>query len=127
MTGDGKAIGTKFGIAFAGVWVWSVKDYIDRGFMKLFDPYYLFKDYDEKRFAEPLEKNELFDDEKKEEMVKVAPLREKVATMDAKTAAKTLSCEEEEVEFYERLFIIDRMGKDENYAQDVVAEFKALH
>jgi hypothetical protein len=45
MTGDGKAIGTKFGITFAGKWVWMMKDYIDMGFMKLFDPHYLFKDY----------------------------------------------------------------------------------
>jgi hypothetical protein len=29
MTGDGKAIGTKFGIAFTGAWVWKMKDYID--------------------------------------------------------------------------------------------------
>lgn len=46
MTGDGKAIGTKFGIAFSGKWVWNMKDYIDRSFMKLFDPKYLFKDYE---------------------------------------------------------------------------------
>ena len=45
MTGDGKGIGTKFGIAFAGKWVWKMKDHIDRSFMKLFDPNYLFKDY----------------------------------------------------------------------------------
>jgi selenide,water dikinase len=45
MTGDGKAIGTKFGIAFAGKWVWKMKDFIDAGFMKLFQPEYLFKDY----------------------------------------------------------------------------------
>lgn len=127
MTADGKAIGTKFGIAFSGRWVWNMKDYIDMGFMKLFDPHYLFKDFETKRFAEPLEKNELFDDEKKEEMIKVAPLREKVATMDPQTAAKTLKCEEDEIEFYERLFIIDRMGKDESYAKDVVDEFKILH
>jgi hypothetical protein len=38
MTADRKAIGTKFGIAFTGRWVWNMKDYIDTGFMKLFDP-----------------------------------------------------------------------------------------
>ena len=42
MTGDGKAIGTKFGIAFSGKWVWNMKTYIDVGFMKLFDPNYLY-------------------------------------------------------------------------------------
>lgn len=45
MTGDGKAIGTKFGISFCGKWVWNMKDYIDVGFMKLFYPDYLFKDH----------------------------------------------------------------------------------
>jgi len=38
MTGDGKAIGNKFGISFTGKWVWNMKDYIDRSFMKLFNP-----------------------------------------------------------------------------------------
>ena len=46
MTGDGKAIGTKFGIAFSGRWVWEMKDYIDSGFMKLFHPEFLFDGYD---------------------------------------------------------------------------------
>lgn len=64
MTGDGKAIGTKFGISFAGKWVWRMKDHIDTGFMKLFDPKYLFKDYETRGFAHPLENNELFEEEK---------------------------------------------------------------
>ena len=46
MTGDGKAIGTKFGIAFAGQWVWKMKDHIDRSFMKLFAPENLYESYD---------------------------------------------------------------------------------
>ena len=29
MTGDGSAIGTKYGITFKGKWVWLMKDYID--------------------------------------------------------------------------------------------------
>jgi len=45
MTGDQKAIGAKYGITFVGKWVWDMKDFIDRGFMKLFDPNYLFNDY----------------------------------------------------------------------------------
>ncbi len=49
MTGDGKAIGTKFGIAFAGKWVWKMKDYIDSGFMKLFHPQFLYSNYDMKK------------------------------------------------------------------------------
>ena len=46
MTGDGSAIGTKFGIAFSGKWVWLMKDYIDSGFMKLFHPNFLYENYD---------------------------------------------------------------------------------
>jgi hypothetical protein len=46
MTGDGKAMGTKFGIAFVGRWVWNMKDYIDMGFMKLFYAEYLFNDHE---------------------------------------------------------------------------------
>lgn len=67
MTGDGKAIGSKFGIAFTGKWVWGMKDYIDRSFMKLFSPNYLFKDYALRGCDEPLENNELFENEKSDE------------------------------------------------------------
>mmetsp|Transcript_5879 Transcript_5879/g.7966 ORF Transcript_5879/g.7966 Transcript_5879/m.7966 type:complete len:185 (+) Transcript_5879:100-654(+) len=38
MTGDEKAIGTKFGMTWSGKWVWKMKDYIDSGFMQLFLP-----------------------------------------------------------------------------------------
>jgi len=109
MTGDGKAIGTKFGITFAGNWVWLMKDYIDLGFMKLFDPYYLFKDYKLKGAAEPLENNELFDDEKAELDSKLEPIKKKVASMTPTEAAILLACEEEESEFHERLMILTRM------------------
>ena len=36
MTGDEKAIGTKFGMAWSGRWVWKMKDFIDGSFMRLF-------------------------------------------------------------------------------------------
>ena len=65
MTGDGKAIGQKFGMAFSGKWVWKLKDFIDVGFMKLFDPHMLFNDYDTKGYAEPVEDNRLFEEEGK--------------------------------------------------------------
>ena len=61
MTGDGKAIGTKFGITFAGKWVWNMKNHIDTGFMKLFDPNYLFKDYKSKGTVERVEDNYMFE------------------------------------------------------------------
>ena len=67
MTGDGISLGTKYGIAFSGKWVWELKDYIDSSFMKLFDPTILFEDYANKGMAVPLERNELFEDDKSEE------------------------------------------------------------
>ena len=36
MTGDGSAIGFRFGKAMTGAWVWHLKDLIDRSFMDLF-------------------------------------------------------------------------------------------
>jgi NADH dehydrogenase FAD-containing subunit len=33
---DGRAVGTKFGIAFEGPWVWKLKDWIDQSWMQLF-------------------------------------------------------------------------------------------
>lgn len=75
MTGDGKAIGTKFGIAFAGQWVWKMKDHIDRSFMKLFAPENLYETYDysktfqqQKHLLKPVENADaLFEEEKASE------------------------------------------------------------
>jgi len=115
MTGDGMALGAKFGITFSGKWVWHMKDFIDRGFMNLFDPNYLFKDYQNKGTSEPLENNELFDDEKAELEVKLAPLRAKVANMDPAEAGALLSCSENEEEFHERLIILTRMHFEKEF------------
>jgi NADPH-dependent 2,4-dienoyl-CoA reductase/sulfur reductase-like enzyme len=103
MTGDEKAVGTKFGIAFSGRWVWKMKDYIDGGFMKLFNPKYLFSDYTLKGFAEPLENNELFDEEKKGSQSHLDEVRATVLKYTAEEAAKHLKCDEEEEEFHSRL------------------------
>jgi hypothetical protein len=99
MTGDGNGIGSKFGIAFVGKWVWKMKDYIDVNFMKLFSPQYLFKD--PVNYKDPLENNELFEEEKAEEKSSTDAKRGKVAEMDAKTAAKYLLADEESEEFLE--------------------------
>ena len=57
MTGDGSAIGTKFGIAFCGKWVSHMKDHNDRGFMKFFALENLFNTYDySKTFQEQKDK-----------------------------------------------------------------------
>ena len=98
MTGDGMAIGCKHGMGFTGKWVWKMKDWIDVGFMKLFQPEYLFNDWEHKRYAEPVENNELFESEKAEERVITDKIRERVAKFSAREAAEWLSkpreCEE---------------------------------
>lgn len=124
MTGDGKALGAKFGITFAGKWVWLMKDFIDRGFMTLFDPNQLFNDYPHKGASEPLENNELFDDAKAELEAKLAPMRAKVATMDPAEAGALLACSEEETEFHERLMILTRMHFEKDFELKVVEAFK---
>lgn len=46
--------------------------------------------------------------------------------MDYKVAASALACSEEEEEFYERLFVIDRMGKEEEFMKNVVDYYRSL-
>jgi len=75
MTGDGKAIGTKFGIAFTGKWVWKMKDYIDVSFMNLFEWDYLFNDFEHKGYSDPLINNELYEEEKKELADWIEPIK----------------------------------------------------
>ena len=58
MTGDEKAIGTKFGMTWSGKWVWKMKDYIDMSFIKLFQPQYLYRDYATLGTQFPIENNE---------------------------------------------------------------------
>jgi hypothetical protein len=113
MTGDNKAVGAKFGIAFAGKWVWGMKDYIDRGFMKLFDPNYLFNDFANKGCAEPLERNELFENELAEEKVFTDKIKTEVASFNHKVAAEWLAVDEEYDDWFKQLYILDRMGKEE--------------
>lgn len=115
MTGDEEAIANKHGIAFSGKWVWRMKDWIDRGFMKLFDPHYLFEDYANKGTAKRLANNELFDDEDKELQAMLAPIKERVKGMSAEEAGKQLSCDESETEFHERFQILMRMHTDPEY------------
>jgi hypothetical protein len=82
MTGDGKAVGSKFGIAFSGKWVWKMKDYIDVGFMTLFHPNHLYENYDinkrvpeQRHLIKAIEHNELFEEEKATEKAKLDPIR----------------------------------------------------
>jgi hypothetical protein len=88
MTADGKAIGTKFGIAFCGKWVWNMKDYIDVGFMKLFYGDYLFKDHGVYTVKD--ETGEQLAAEKAPIMEKIDKIKAQVAEMDPITGAKSL-------------------------------------
>lgn len=99
MTGDGSAIGTKFGITFKGKWVWHMKDYIDQSFMDLFDASLLFEDFKNKGTEVPLEANELFEDEKAEEAKKLQPIRERVTKISPEEAGALFSVEPTETEF----------------------------
>ena len=88
MTADGKAIGTKFGIAFCGKWVWNMKDYIDVGFMKLFYADYLFKDHGV--YSVQDETGEQLAAEKAPIIEKIEKMKAQVAEMDPLTGAKSL-------------------------------------
>lgn len=124
MTGDGKAIGTKFGIAFAGKWVWNMKDYIDVGFMKMFYANYLFED--------PIALTGRDDncDKLATEMApikaKIEIIRAQVAEMNPETAAKWLLLGEDEEDFMIPLQVIDRMGRDETFMKEVVTIYREL-
>lgn len=124
MTGDGKAIGNKFGIAFSGRWVWNLKNYIDTSFMRLFDPNFLFQDYPKLGTAVPLESKGLFEDESGEEKAVTAKVRQQIDRLDALAAARLLQADEEQEDFMEQLIVIDRMGKDEAFCRDVVELYK---
>ena len=123
-TGDQMGLGNKFGITFSGKWVWNMKDFIDTTFMKLFTPKYLFEDYETQGYAKPIEHNELFEDESAEVKAKTQPIRDSVAKLNSSQAAQILSCGEEEEEFFERLFILDRMHFDPDFASAVVSKFR---
>ena len=102
MTGDESCIGAKFGICFVGKWVWKLKDYIDMSFMDLFNPKYLFTDYENKGTAEPIENFALFDDEKEELKKTIEECKKQSYEMSPEEGAKHLSCDEEETEFHLR-------------------------
>jgi len=46
--------------------------------------------------------------------------------MSAKSAASLLAANEEEDEFFERLFVIDRMGREEQFMKDVVENYNKV-
>lgn len=122
-TGDKAGIGSKFGIAFAGKWVWAMKDSVDVKFMNSVDPHYLFHDYANKGTADPVRDNLLFEQETRGEQLRLAELRNRVSYCGAEEAARKLSCQEEVIDFMEKFLILDRMTKDRAFAAGVCKDF----
>ena len=125
MTGDEKAVGTKFGFSFDGKWVWNMKDYIDLGFMKLFDPNLLFNDYKTKGYEEPVENGELFEEEKKctDEMKEKA--KEAANQMSVEDAVKKLTVDEESEDFMEQFMILERMKNEKDFREGIQESMKS--
>jgi len=71
MCGDGEAIGSKHDMCFHGNWVWGLKDYIDMSFMNLFNPKYLFENYETDGTKTPLPNFSLFEDTPDEEKAEI--------------------------------------------------------
>lgn len=107
MTGDSYSIGAKFGICFYGRWVWELKDYIDMSFMDLFNPKYLFKDYETKGTAEPIDNYTLYEEEENIEKKKVIEqLKQQAYAMEPTEGAETLGCSPDESEYMLRWQIL---------------------
>ena len=111
-TGDYRAIGTRYGFSFAGKWVWNMKDYIDVGFMKLFDPNNLFNDYKNKGTAEPLDFNALFEEELKSASDERLRIKDKVKHLSVEDASKYFKVSEDSEEYLEQFMILERMKID---------------
>ena len=124
MTGDKKAVGTKFGFTFDGKWVWNMKDHIDVNFMKLFDPYFLFNDYDNKGFSEPVENNELFEEDQKGYNEEKLKAKELVSDMSVDDAVQLMKSDEEHEGFMEQFMVLERMKVDETFREGVIAGCK---
>lgn len=119
MTGDGGSIGSKFGICFVGKWVWQMKDIIDMAFMDLFNPKYLFEDYENSGDSKPIDKPV-----KNAEKTKYLEEAKKSADeMTATEAAKVLGCAADETAFEVRLAILTRMHFEEEFRNEVVSKY----
>jgi hypothetical protein len=50
-------------------------------------------------------------------------LKKEISEIDPRKAATLLNCPEEETEFFSRLFVIDRMGRENDFKDEVVKEY----
>lgn len=129
MTADGNCIGSKFGIGFVGKWVWGLKDFIDMGFMNLFNPKYLFKDYETQGTKEPIDDFSLFDDIDEKSKLKsiIEEHKKKAYEMGPEAAAKLLACSEDIEEYQDKWQVLTRMHLDAEYTAEVVKHYKPIN
>lgn len=119
-TGDYRGVGTRYGFSFAGKWVWNMKDYIDVGFMKLFDPENLFNDYKNKGTAEPLDFNALFEEELKSASDERIRVKDKVKHLSSEDAAAMFRVSEDSEEYLEQFMILERMKVDPAFRDGII-------
>ena len=77
---------------------------------------YLYRDYETNGTKYPIDNNLLYEQEDETTANEIKEIRQRVATMEADTAAALFICSEDEEEFHERLFTIQRMNGDDAYA-----------
>lgn len=124
MTADGNCIGSKYSIGFVGKWVWELKDFIDMGFMNLFNPKYLFKDYETQGTKEPIDDFSLFDDESAKMKATIDIHRKRAHEVTPEAAAAILNCTEDVMEYQDKWQIMVRMHTDPEFTSEVVKHFK---
>mgnify|MGYP001596762515 FL=1 len=73
-----------------------------------------------------MERNIELEIENSDNEEKYRPLKDKIENMSCNEADKTLKCWEEEPQYLERNFIIEKMGKDQDYGKKVVTAYIAL-
>jgi len=112
--GNGYAVGSKFGITFYGKWVWNLKDHIDRSFMNLFSPEYLFG-------AKPISiesQNEFEKVKTKSDRKDQVPIADDIIKRDIKNLHQT-----NDEEYMSKLQIIKKMTDNEIYRQKIVENY----
>lgn len=106
VTGDGKALGFRYGLPLYGKWVWQLKDCIDRGFMQLFDASTL---PDHSQLARGVYDTNQYD----QRPINTNP-------MHPGDAAKLLQRTDDDVDYREAWDILRAMAQNENYRQAVL-------
>ncbi|GMH50241.1 hypothetical protein TrRE_jg1401 [Triparma retinervis] len=105
MLGDGEAVGFRFGEYIRGRWVWELKDFIDVGFMDLFDV--------EKIGGGGTEEGGSTKDYDEHESEREKEVRVEVEGIDAETAGREISRTDGDVDVLRNWHIMKRMMREE--------------